>query len=44
MLNLSYRNRLKANGTFDKGKILVMPRDTDNKYAVPSQSKSVQAV
>jgi radical SAM superfamily enzyme YgiQ (UPF0313 family) len=44
MLNFSYRNRLKANGTFDKGKILVIPRNTDNKYAVPSQSKSVQAV
>jgi radical SAM superfamily enzyme YgiQ (UPF0313 family) len=44
MLNFSYRNRLKTNGTFDKGKILMMPGDTDSKYAVPCQSKSAQVV
>lgn len=44
MLNFSYRNRLKTNGTFDKGKILVMPGDTNSRYAVPCQSKSAQVV
>jgi len=44
MLNFSYRNRLKANGTFDNGKLLVIPGDTDSRYAVPCQSKSVQTV
>jgi hypothetical protein len=41
MLNFNYRSRLKTNGTFDKGNILVLERDTDSRYAVPCQSKQM---